>query len=207
MARKASNNYFDMFIELVDFCCAAAKNLHQTLSRFDAKKLPETMEFLHGIEHAADLKKHEMMKKLAQEFITPIEREDIISLAQEIDDITDSIEDVLLRIYMYNVKTIRPEALAFSSVIVESCEVLKKVMENFHNFKKSSQIHKDIIEINRLEEDGDKLYVEAVRGLYTNCKDPIELMAWTEAFNHLERCCDNCEDVADVVESVIMKNT
>lgn len=206
MAKK-QNNYFNMFIEQVDFCCRAAENLNQTLENFDAGKLLETMEYLHGIENDADQKKHDMMNKLVHEFITPIEREDIFQLAQEIDDVTDSIEDILLKIYMFNITEIRPEAIEFSKIIVECCKGLKAVMEDFHNYKKSTSIKKNIIEINHLEEEGDRLYTEAVRKLYTTSKDPIEIMSWTEAFARMERCCDNCEDVADIVEGIVMKNT
>ena len=201
------NNYFEFFIELVDYCLAAAENLSETLHNFDAEKLPETMEFLHEIEHNADVKKHEMIKKLSSEFITPIEREDIILLSQEIDDVTDSIEDVLLKIYMFNITSIKEEALEFCKIIADCCRALKKVMENFQNFRKSTELKNHLIEINRLEEVGDKLYTEAVRTLYTTCKDPIEIIAWTETFRRFEQCCDNCEDIADVVEGVIMKNS
>ena len=165
------------------------------------------MTNLHGIEHAADMGKHDMMNRLAREFISPIEREDIIELGQEIDNVTDSIEDVLMGIYMYNIQTIRPEALDFVDVIVQCCNALKKTMEDFQNFRKSTTIHDSIVEINRLEEVGDRLYTEAVRSLYLNCQDPIETVSWTEIFDRLESCCDACEHVAHVVESVVMKNT
>ena len=202
-----NNNYFEYFIELVDFCLAAAESLSSTLHNFDAKKLPETMKLLHEVEHNADVKKHEMIKKLSAEFITPIEREDIIQLSQEIDDVTDSIEDVLLKIYMFNITEIKEEALEFCKIIADCCQALKNVMQNFQNFKKSADLKKYLIEINRLEEVGDQLYTDAVRKLYTTCKDPIEIIAWTETFRRFEQCCDNCEDIADVVESVIMKNS
>ena len=202
-----NNDYFELFIELVDFCVAAAENLSETLHNFDANKLPETMKLLHAVEHNADVKKHEMIKKLTAEFITPIEREDIILLSQEIDDVTDSIEDVLLKIYMFNITEIREEALEFCKIITNCCKAIKMVMENFHNFKKSADLRTNLIEINRLEEEGDELYTNAVRRLYTTSKDPIEIIAWTETFRRFEQCCDNCEDIADVVESVIMKNS
>ena len=206
MARK-KHNYFNMFVELVDLSCLAAENLHKILSDFDANTLAEKLDYMHEIEHEADVKKHNLMNLLEQEFITPIEREDIISLAHEIDDITDSIEDVLLKIYMFNITEIRPEALEFSTIIVDCCKVLKTVMEELHNFKKSKKIKESIIEINRLEEVGDQLYTEAARKLYTTCTDPIEISSWTEAFRRFEKCCDNCEDIADIVESVMMKNS
>lgn len=207
MARKQQNNYFKMFVQMVEYSCSASRNLSKTLINYEAKKLPETMEYLHNIEHSADDKKHEMMVKLADEFITPIEREDIMSLAQTIDDVTDSIEDVLMRLYMFNILEIRPEALDFADVIIKCCECLKKTMEEFQNFHKSSTIHQFIVEVNHLEEEGDRIYKEAMRNLYVNSQDPVEIIAWSETFDRLEKCCDACEHVTDIVESVIMKNT
>lgn len=207
MGSKRDFNYFEAFVQLVDYSCQSAEILDTSLKRFDHQGLAEMMTNLHGIEHAADMGKHDMMNRLAREFISPIEREDIIELGQEIDNVTDSIEDVLMGIYMYNIQVIRPEALDFVDVIVQCCNALKKTMEDFQNFRKSTTIHDSIVEINRLEEVGDRLYTEAVRSLYLNCQDPIETVSWTEIFDRLESCCDACEHVANVVESVVMKNT
>ncbi len=207
MAKNNERNYYEMFVGLVSHCCEAAKFLDESLNEFDYEKLSQKMEHIHAIEHGADGKKHEMMSLLVKEFITPIEREDIISIGNEIDSVTDSIEDVVLKIYMYNVRSIRPYALEFSKIIMRCCGALKTAMQEFHNFKKSEILHNQIVEINRLEEEGDKLYIVAVRELYTNSKDPVEIMAWTEVFEVMEKCCDTCEHVANVMESVIMKNT
>lgn len=165
------------------------------------------MKEIHVIEHRADTEKHEMMKKLVREFITPIEREDIIELAQQIDEVTDKIEDVLMRLYMFRIFTLREEALGFSSVIVQCCDALKQAMKELHNFHKSATIHDHIVEVNKLEEDGDKLYMEAVHTLYATSKDPVEIMTWVELFDRFEKCCDACEHVANVIESIIMKNS
>ncbi|WP_312642140.1 DUF47 family protein [Hydrogenoanaerobacterium sp.] len=207
MGNKKDYNYYDMFVKMVDYSCQAAEMLHDVLTNFDADKLHDKITEMHNLEHGADMCKHDMMNKLVREFITPIEREDIMELAQELDEVTDNIEDVLLRVYMYNITAIRPEALEFSNVIVSCCKALKKAMEDFHNFRKSTTVQTSIIEINRLEEVGDKLYTESVRRLYVNCKDPIEIIAWTETLDRLEKCCDACEHAANVVESVIMKNS
>lgn len=207
MGKKHNYNYFEAFVQLVDYSCQSAEILESSLKRFDPQGLSEMMTNLHGIEHAADMGKHDMMNRLAKEFITPIEREDIIELAQEIDNVTDSIEDVLMGIYMYNILSIRPEAIDFVDVIVQCCNGLKKTMEDFQNFRKSSTIHDSIVEINRLEEVGDRLYRDAVRSLYVNSQNALETISWTEIFDRLESCCDACEHVANVVESVIMKNT
>jgi len=108
---------------------------------------------------------------------------------------------------MYNIKTIRKEALEFSETIVSCCNALKKATEDFHNFKKASTVLQYIINVNNMEEDGDKIYTRALRDLYTTSTDPIEIMAWTKNFDYLEKCCDACENVADLMEYIIMKNS
>ncbi len=207
MLGKKENNYFEMLAELVDYSCDAANLLHSTLLNFDVNSIEDKIKEMHTIEHTADIKKHDMMNKLSKEFITPIERGDIIEMAHFIDNVTDALEDILTRIYMFNIIDIRKEALEFADVIIKNCKELKKIMKEFHNFKKSSEIHKLIISINDLEEDGDRLYVSSIRNLYTTSKDPTELMTWTDTFKYFERCCDACESVANLVESVMMKNS
>ena len=207
MSKKSDSYYFQNFIECVECGCQAAKMLEDNLNHFDTGLLQDKLDELHRIEHDADKKKHEMMAVLVKAFITPIEREDIILLSQSIDEVTDKIEDVLIRIYINNVQQIRPEALAFIKVIIRCCEALQEVMEEFADFRKSKTLHGLIIEINALEEEGDRLFIESMRRLHAEVTDPIEIIAWREIYVYLEKCCDACEHVADVVESVIMKNT
>lgn len=207
MANKKDYNYFEKFVELVDYSCQCAEILHNTLVNFNTTDLDKKVVELHGIEHTADLALHEMMKHLAKEFIAPIEREDIITLSRRIDDITDSIEDVLIKIHMFNLKAVKPEVLKFTDIILKSCKSLKVIMEEFSDYKKSSLLKEKIIEVNTMEEDGDRLYYKTVRNLFATSKDPVELLVWTKIYNNLEYCCDVCEDTADTVESVIMKNS
>ena len=207
MAKKSDNYYFENFIQCVECGCQAAMMLEENLANFDVNRLSENLDELHKIEHDADKKKHEMMGVLVKAFITPIEREDIILLSQCIDEVTDQIEDVLIRIYINNVHTIRPEALQFTKVIIRCCKVLKEIMEEFANFKKSKTLHGLIIEINALEEEGDRLFIDSMRKLHTEEEDPIQIIAWREIYSYLEKCADACEHAADVVESVVMKNS
>ena len=207
MLGKKDNNYFEMLAELVDYSCEAAALLQNTLANFNLDEIEDKINEMHNIEHTADIKKHDMMNKLAKEFITPIERGDIVDMAHYIDNVTDGIEEVLIRIYMYNIKDIKKEAIEFSNIIIKNCDELNKIMKEFHYFKKSSEIHKLIIDINALEEEGDRLYFSTLRNLYVTSKDPIELMTWTDTFKYFEKCCDACESVANLVESVIMKNS
>ena len=207
MAKKKDVNYFDTFVELVQYSCDAAILLNEIVNDFHTSELEAKMEQMHEIEHAGDEGRHAMMKRLAREFITPIEREDIVSLADAIDNVTDTIEDVLLRIYMFNFTKMHEDVVKMAAIIVQCCEALKEAVAEFANFRKSQTLHKLIIEINRLEEDGDDLFVKATRELFVNEKDPVQIMAWRETLDYLEKCCDACEEVSEVIESVMMKNS
>ena len=207
MLGKKDNNYFEMLAELVDYSCEAADLLNSILINFSENELERNLDKMHNIEHTADIKKHDMMNKLVKEFITPIDRGDIIEIANYIDNITDDIDEILAKFYMFNINEMKNEAIEFSNIIIKSCNTLKKIMKEFYNFKKSKEISKLIVEMNDFEEEGDRLYFNSIRTLYTNSKDPIELMKWTDTFNQFEKCCDSCESVANLIESVTMENS
>lgn len=207
MARKKDTNYFDTFVELADYSCQAAYLLNNIMNNFRADELKSKMEEMHAIEHGGDEARHAMVKKLAREFITPIEREDIMAMADAIDNVTDTIEDVVMRMYMFNVTHIRDHGIKLAEIIIRCCNALKLALDEFYNFRKSQDLHKLIIEINFLEEEGDRLFTQATRDLYVNCKDFLEVTAWDQTFHYMEKCCDACEDVADIIESVMMKNS
>ena len=205
--REKSYNYFQALSILADYTGQAADLLNVTMNQYSIDTIEEQMIKMHEIEHAADIAKHEMMAHLLKEFITPIDREDISTIAQEIDNVTDTIEDVLMQMYMFNIKIVKEEAVEFSKIIVSSCRELKNAADEFYNYKKSSDLLKYIIDINNMEEDGDKMYMKAIRNLHTSSSDAIEIMSWTKLFDYLEKCCDATENVADVMEYVIMKNS
>lgn len=207
MAIKKDDNYFSTFVGLVNYSCEAANLLNEIMHNFNPDELEEKMKQMHNIEHAGDVERHIMMKKLAKEFITPIEREDIVAMADAIDNVTDNIEDVLMRMYMFNIRSMREDALKMTAIIVKCCEALREALNEFHNFRKSQTLHSLIVEINRMEEEGDELFMKATRNLYVNVKDPIEVYGWSRTLHFMEICCDACEDVADVIESVMMKNS
>ncbi|MDD2361803.1 MAG: DUF47 family protein [Oscillospiraceae bacterium] len=207
MARKQEFDYFKMFTRAAEYSAQAADILNSIFQNFDPDTLKEKMKEMHVVEHAADIAKHKMNSELAHAFITPIEREDIMLLSQKLDDVTDTVEDVLIRLYMFNVLSIRSETLEFSRLIYKCCDAMKEMMSEFRHFRKSLSINDYIVEINRLEEEGDALYTNAVRRLYMGSRDAVELMVWREIFDRMEKCCDACEHVANTVESIIMKNT
>ena len=207
MAKKQDSFYFETFITCIDYSCQAAHLLHQVMSDYDPSQIKEKLDEMHTLEHSADVKKHEMLNVLAKAFITPIEREDIMLLSQNIDEVTDQIEDVLLRLYCNNVQTIRPDALKLSEVMIRCCEEAKNMAKEFADFKHSKTLHGHIVNINTLEEEADSLFISSLRTLHTTCSDPLEIIVWREIYTYMEKCVDACEHVADSVESVIMKNS
>ena len=207
MSKKQDSFYFDNFLACADYACQAAQQLDQALREYDPAQIKERLDEMHRVEHAADDKKHELLNVLAHAFITPIEREDIILLGQNIDEVTDKIEDVLLRMYCNNVQTVRPDAIQLSGVVIRACEALKGMLEQFADFKRSKSLQEYIIRINTLEEEADQLFISSLRTLHTTCADPLEVIVWREIYIYLEKCADACEHVADTVESVVMKNS
>jgi uncharacterized protein Yka (UPF0111/DUF47 family) len=121
--------------------------------------------------------------------------------------VTDAIEDILIRIYMTNITTIRPDSIDFADLVIHCCCTMKEMLCEFANFKKSKKLKDLIIELNRLEEVGDEKYLNCMRNLHTACNDPIEIIAWREIYDIFERCCDTCENVADIVEGITIGNS
>ncbi len=205
--RRKKNNYFELLKDLTAYTERAAVYLADCLKDYRPEDLETSLKEIHEIEHSADLALHALNKSLAREFITPIERQDIFTLANMIDDLTDLIEDVLMHLYMLNVRELREEALEFSGIIVDCTAELTQIMSEFENFRKSDKIKRHIIEVNDLEEKADAIYVRSIRRLFEDGGEPLEVLAWSEIFRRLERCCDNFEEVSETIEHVIMKNT
>lgn len=207
MAKKENNYYFDTFIKQVAYSVKAAEYLQKSFDSYDSVNLKAQLENMHTIEHTADILKHEMMEKLAKEFLPPIEREDIVELAHVIDDVTDAIEDVMLGAYVYNIVALRQDVNELTKLIVRCCIALKDMSLELHNFQKSNVLKSKIIEISRLEAGGDHLYTETLHRLYSLEKDPVTVMAWTNMYDRFEKCFDCCNEVAKMTELIIMKNS
>ena len=207
MAMKENNYYYDTFSKCISYACEAAELLQDCVDNYDVENLKVQADKMHRIEHTADGVKHEMMEKLMKEFLPPIEREDIVALSHAIDDVVDSVEDVLHGMYMYNILSFRPEVKEFTSIITRSCKAMQEMGNELHNFRKSSLLKEKIIEINALEEEADRLYSESIHHLYTTEKDSVYILSWTTMYECLEKCCDSCEEVADMVEEIVMKNS
>ncbi len=207
MANKQDRFYFENFVSAGEQACRAAKFLKECLSDFKPEELGTRLAEMHEIEHAGDVKKHELSAALAKAFVTPVDREDLALVSHSIDEVTDSLEEIMQNIYVDRIKTVLPEAIVFAEKLVECCELTVKILTEFQNFKKPAKLREMIIELNHAEEECDKLYLEAVRSVPEHCTDVLEIVFWREIYACMESSADACEDVGDSIETVVMKNT
>ncbi len=206
MAKKQDSYYFDNFSACAEYSLQAARLLGGIMKGFNADELESYTAKMHEIEHAADMKKHELMEVLIKAFITPIDREDIMEVSRNLDDLTDKLEDVVIRLYCNNVTAIRHDAIELTEVVIKLCQEVSGLMKNFRDVKHPKNLKEHIIRINSLEEDADRLYIKAMHDLHTET-NVMEVIAWRDIYTYLEKCSDTAEHVADIVESVVLKNS
>lgn len=203
---KNTYDYFDAFIKTAEYACEASQILSSFFGRFKKNEVQDYVVKIHNLEQSADEIKHEFISNISKEFITPFDREDMIGIADEIDNVIDAVDDVMVRVHLYNVDTVSEDAIAFVDLVNKCCLTLCEAIKEFKNYKKSKTIENLLIEVDHIEEKGDKMYFEATRRLYTESTDPVHILKWTFIINGLEKCCDSCEHVANVVRSVLIKN-
>lgn len=204
---KGDRFYFENFVAAAEMCCNAANYLENCLSNYDYTKIEEMLEKMHGYEHEADGKRHEMAAALAKAFVTPFDREDLAQISHDIDEVADCIEEVMQSFYVNRIESVLPDAQVFASHIVESCKLMKATLEELANFKKPQKLHDQIIHLNHQEEKCDKLYLKATRNVRDYTSDVLTILSWREIFDKLEACADACEHVGDSIETIVMKNT
>ena len=209
MGKKKKNDsfYYDNFNDCAALTVKAAKLLDETMRAFDPQAIEGAVQKMHGIEQAADEKNHEVSDALMTAFITPIEREDIDVLSDALDDVVDALEGVLHRIYFDNIQAIRPDALEISAMVVRETEAMADLVKEFPQFKHPKRLHEQIIAINKLEEEADGLYIQAMRQLHTTDEEPLTVIAWRDVYTFLEYCSDAVEDVARTIDGIVMKNS
>ena len=207
MARKPSFDYFDAFMRIARYAHEEAMCLQSIFDDFDVDGIQEKLQQMHALENAADLVNHEVYTHLVDEFITPIERDDIINLTQELDECVDAVEDILQRVYMFNVREIIPQAKRMLDLIAKSTDALLTALQEFPGFKKSTTIRDHLIKVNDYEEEADRLYIGTLHEIYSTWTDPVAIITWTKVFDRMERCADSCEHAADVIGTIIMKNS
>jgi hypothetical protein len=148
---------------------------------------------------------HDILNKLNVAFITPFDREDIYNVTKQMDDIVDCIEEASNRFVVFDVKEIRKESMLMANLILQSTRELVVLFENLPDLKKNDLVKTQIIEVNRLENEGDVIYREALMKLFREDINPIELIKWKHIFEQIENSLDSCENVANIIEGVAMK--
>ena len=196
--------FFDLFVDTAEAICKTARMLEDLMTNYC--NINHKIKAIEDMEHECDQYVHRILEQLNKSFITPIDREDIHLIAKELDNITDAIESTAHRFYMLNVKNIREESKILANLIVLCTAELREVMVDLKNMKKSTMLRKRIIEVNRLENEGDEIFRNAITQLFASENDPLEVIKWKEIYEYLENTLDACEDVANIAEGVIMKN-
>ncbi|MBI4355606.1 MAG: DUF47 domain-containing protein [Candidatus Omnitrophica bacterium] len=195
--------YFDLFEKSAKNLIQAAQLLEETMK--DYGRIQENANRLERIEHEGDQITHEIMAKMNRTFITPIDREDIHQLASALDDVLDFIEAVTERMVLYKIPRVTPQAQQIATVIRRQAEEINKVIPRLREMNHAT-IMEHCIEINRLENEGDRLLREAVVQLFDGGGNPLDVMKWRELYDLLETATDKCEDVAVAIEGIVLKN-
>lgn len=210
MAKKSKKfDYFDAFERQAELAVKEAKLLIKTIEEFGpGTNMEKILEKAHAIEHEGDDICHATFTAVATDFITPIEREDIVMLSQHLDDVLDYIEDVMQRFYMYDIDSIHENTYEFAQIIVKSCDALCDAMEDFRNFKRSKNFKQRLVEVNTLENEADAFYMKVTRDMHKKDRDdPLRVLVWTQVFSCMERCTDACEHAADSMRTIMLKNS
>ncbi|NCA99705.1 MAG: DUF47 domain-containing protein [Clostridia bacterium] len=204
MARKREMNYFDVMITACSYSHQTSVKLNELMHDFTdvSRKASE----IHDLEHAADEQVHRMYDALHVAFITPIDREDLFGLIKSLDDITDLIEDVANRFDMFAIQSVRPEAIAMGTILEQATSMMLELVTEFKSHKRNKKILQLIRDVNTLEEQGDRLYRDSVKKLFTTDIPVIDVIKWKDIYDDMENVLDACEDVANIIEGVVMKN-
>ena len=204
---KGDKIYFENYVACTALAKKAATYLVECLENYDANNIEKMLEEMHTYEHSADMKKHEMNEMLAKAFVTPVDREDLDMMSQQLDTVLDLLEEVLQKLYIYNIQTIEPAAIEYAKHLVKACNLLGEIMGEFENFKKSKKLHPLIVACNDVEEECDKLYLITMHELTKKSTDVLVTLSWYKIYDCLEACSDACEHVSECVGSIVMKNT
>jgi uncharacterized protein len=193
--------FFDLFEQQSQHIIKAAQLLHELVHTFsDARAKAHAIK---EVEHQGDQITHEIVKKLNTTFITPIDREDIHDLATRLDDVLDYIEAAAERLVVYRIKATTSASRAMAEVIVQQTLVMDRAIKCLRTMDPG--FHEHAVEVNRLENTADNLLRDSLAALFDEQADPIEVIKWKEIYETMEIVTDRCEDVANVIEGIILK--
>lgn len=194
-------SFFRMFSAMSDNLILGARALTDLFA--DYRDVELKIDSIRKIEREGDELTHAILTKLNQTFITPFDREDIYQLASKLDDVLDFIHTATTRIQMYRITAPPPAAAELAKIILMQSEELQRAVSLM---QKNGNILVHCVEINRLENEADNVAQQAIANLFEHEKDPITLIKIKELIEFLERATDKAEDVANVLESVVLKN-
>jgi uncharacterized protein Yka (UPF0111/DUF47 family) len=196
--------YFTYFSEIVVLAREAAKALEEMMC--DYCDVEDKIKKISSIEHDCDQKIHTIFEHLNAAFITPIDREDIYMITKELDNIVDNIDETAHLFAIYNIREIKPKAIEIARLIRSSIDHLGIMFDELVHMKVSKKMLDEIIEINRIENLGDQIYRDELKTLFADDSKPVDIIRWEGIYEYLEKSLDSSEDVANIVEGVVMKH-
>jgi uncharacterized protein len=194
-------HFFEQFEQQSANIKRAAALLHDLIHNFaDARAKAHAIK---EVEHESDLVTHEIVKRLNTTFITPIDREDIYALASRLDDVLDFIEDAGERLVVYRIKEPTSDCRAFAAIIVKIADATDRAVKCLRTL--DTGYHAHAVEVNRLENEADALLRDSLAAMFEENRDPIDVIKWKEIYETLEIVTDRCEDVANIIEGIVLK--
>ena len=193
--------FFDDFVAMAEQIRHGAALLQEMLA--PEQPLWDKADEIKEVEHKCDFIAHEVIQRLHKTFVTPLDREDIHSLARSLDDVIDAIDDSAAVLRLYQIPKVRPDAREQARIIVACTE---QVLSAMKALGKKQGVSGCAVEINRLENEADRAHQIALRRLFEEERDPIAIIKWKEILDFLEAATDRCEDVANVLEGVVVKH-
>jgi hypothetical protein len=196
--------FFDMFDKAAQNVNEGAKALLDMLENWE--DVPGKVRRLKNYEHAGDEYTHRILEKLAKTFITPLDREDIQRIGTRLDDVLDAMDAAANRMMLYDVGKPTEDAKGFARVLVKATALLMEGFSLLRDLKKPEMLLSTCVEIHTQENEGDRLLHTALANLFRDNQDPRTIIKWKDIYEILERATDHCEDVADVLQTIVLKN-
>ena len=193
--------FFDDFVAMAEQIRLGATMLEEMLA--PDKPIWDKADQIKEVEHKCDFLTHEIIQRLHRTFVTPLDREDIHDLARSLDDVMDAIDDSAGVVRLYSIDRVRPDARELARIIKASTDEMVKALKAL---ERKRGVAEPAVEINRLENEADRVHQAAVRRLFEEERDPITIMKWKEILDFLEVATDRCEDVANAVEGIVVKH-
>lgn len=201
------DKFFDYLTGDAENLLTAAKVFRELMTnKISNAERSQKIRKMEELEHKGDEVTHQIFSGLGTTFITPFDREDIHELASKLDDILDYIDGAAGRIELYHVKQITPEMERLAALVYDAVEELHTAIPLLRDFSNAPRIRECLVKINSIENEADDLFERAIASLFEKCRDPIKLIKTKELLVSLETATDQCEDAANVIESIIVKN-